>query len=338
MRLVTVERGFSSIIGLALILGCAGVGAISAPTFATITSGQSQPARQVQSSASAAKPSSGFANADARSTGAIIVGARNGVYVYSTTLSLVAEISGISFPYGLALDASGNLYIANGGSGGIPVYKNDYKTLVAILADPYPSLGVAVDKSGVVAAMNIDSKPTSVGSVTFFASGSSTPCVNLTFPNLLGVFQGAFDDAGNLYVTGETLSSSQVVGVIRGGCSATGITLLSTGNTFRTNIFGIQVTRFGKIAVEDQINRVADTYNPPVNDALGMPISTTALPDNTPYQFGYTERGAFIFVADSSTDQVYKYVYPVGGHALQVFGAKQLERPIGLVITPAAQL
>jgi hypothetical protein len=64
-------------------------------------------------------------------------------------LKIVAEISGIPDPQGLALDASGNLCIshlgANGvGTNGIPVFTNDDKTHIATLMDPYDTVAVAV--------------------------------------------------------------------------------------------------------------------------------------------------------------------------------------------------
>jgi hypothetical protein len=79
--------------------------------------------RGSQSTLALVNRQSGFAESNAASTGSIIVSASGGIYVYSNTLKLVAEITGVAYPVGLALDSSGNLYISNLGTNGIPVYK-----------------------------------------------------------------------------------------------------------------------------------------------------------------------------------------------------------------------
>lgn len=76
---------------------------------------------------------------DTASTGDVVVSTSFGVFVYSAALKPVAQINvqnSFGNPLGLALDAAGDLYVANGGTNGIPVYKNDYKTLIATLTAP----------------------------------------------------------------------------------------------------------------------------------------------------------------------------------------------------------
>jgi hypothetical protein len=229
-------------------------------------------------------------------------------------------------PAGLALDASGDLYVANYGNS-IPVYKNDYKTVIATLSAPNGAQGIAVAQNGVVGTV--------IGNqVTFYASGSTTPCASLSLPKVHQLYQGAFDAAANFYVTGQDSNYNGIVGVISGGCSATSFTLLSTSNSLGQFVYGIQVTRFGKIAIGDQGSNAIYEYDPPVNGALGQPVATTDLPSSTKaiYEFGFTAKGAFVFVA-SDSGIVAKCAYPSGGRLLQSVGQQQqLDNPTGLVV------
>jgi hypothetical protein len=277
----------------------------------------------------------GFADADAAKTGAVIVSAGD-VLVYTMTGKLTARITGMDGPQGLAVDTAGDLYIATG-TRGILVYKNDYKTLIATLLDQYPALGVAVDSTtGVVAAIN--TYPSPVGNIMFYPKGASTPCANLFFKNVGGFFQGTFDKGGNLYVTANLQSGRRVVGVIRGGCSAKALTILSTANVLY-GPWGIQITPTGKIAVADRVENEILTYDPPgaMKDTLGKPIATTPLGViETNAQFAFTKNGAYLFIAGLNLDKAVKYAYPAGGNPIEYIGGRHLYGPIGLVVTPAA--
>lgn len=155
-------------------------------------------------------------------------------------------------------------------------------------------------------------------------------------PSVNALFQGAFDAVGNFYITGQDLNYNAIIGVIRGGCSATGLQVLSTANALGQYIYGIQVTRFGKLAIGDQSNKAIYTYNPPVNGALGKPIATTPLPADALFQFAFTAKGAFVFVSEQK--EIAKYEFPGGGNPLQVFGQRQqLTSATGLVVAPPAQ-
>jgi hypothetical protein len=317
-------RGLLRIFSVVLLVGTE----LNLPASAALAESRSQrlPIQQSVNSGSLS---------ETRSTGSVIVGENGNIYIYSNTLKLVGQINNVGMAVGLALDGAGDLYISNEGAPGVAVYANDYKTQIATLSNPYPSDGVAVSKNGTVAVL--DAPSTVNGHVTFFATGSTNPCASVTLSNVLPLLQGSFDAAGNLYVTGEDLNHNPVVGVIPGGCSATGVTILSTATKF-TYLFGIQITRFGKLAVEDSANHVIYTFDPPHNGALGKPIATTELSATSPEQFAFTADGAFLFTAEQSQAVVAKFAYPAGGTALQTFGRGQLFHPVGLVITsPTSQ-
>jgi hypothetical protein len=200
------------------------------------------------------------------------------------------------------------------------------------------SLGVAVDvTTGLVAATNVDMHHHGIGNVTLYAPGSATPCATVTDRRLSLVYQAAFDRAGDLYVTAYAHANAPVIGVIRGGCSAKGVILLSTPNTFGSYLFGIQITPFGKIAVEAPGTQTIYTYDPPVRGVFGEPIATTVLTGSqVPQQFAFTAKGAFLSVADTKLNKVLKYAYAAGGAPVASFRTRQIY-PTGLVIAPPAQ-
>ena len=179
MRFIGLIRcALSGFAFVATLAGCSSAGSSSS------SASVSPPLIQPQSVRRSESLSVGFADADAASTGAVIVSNSdsNVVNVYTMAGKLTAQITGLGHPEGLAQDTTGNLYIATAGNSdqGILVYKNDYKTRIAALSDPYPAVGVAVDNAtGVVAAINVD--PGRVANVMFYAKGATTPCA--TFPS-----------------------------------------------------------------------------------------------------------------------------------------------------------
>jgi len=279
--------------------------------------------------------SAGFADVDAATKAAIIVSdaGTNDVYVYSTAGKLTATITGFNEPQGLGGDALGDLYVANTGNSDVLVYPNTYKKIKATLTDPGQSpVGVDVTPTGVVGVTNIITTAGGPGSVSFYAKGKTTPCVTVANANWGRVYFGAFDDAGNFYIDGETPSGAVIVGVVKGECKAKAITTLTTANTI-TFPGGVHVSPTDKIAIDDQSGAAIYTYNPPVKNALGTPVSTTPITGaSDPVTFAFTKTAADVWTADAGLAESLEYKYPAGGSPVKTITG--FTQPIGVVVTP----
>ncbi len=115
--------------------------------------------------------------------------------------------NGIDYPFGIATDKSGTLYVANllGGSpnnGSITVYPKGATspslTIISGLDNPY---GVAVDSKGNVFATNLDND-TMVG----YAAGATTPFETINFSALGQVLGIATDGKDNVWLGSDSTS------------------------------------------------------------------------------------------------------------------------------------
>jgi hypothetical protein len=294
--------------------------------------------------------SPGFAEPDAGSKTAVIASdiQTNDVYAFTSTGVLVATITGFMEPEGMALDASGNIYIANTYGGNVPVYESDYKTPKPALQDPneYPG-SVAVDAAtGIVAVNNLLNGAQSKGSgnVSFYAKGTTSPCAKVFGDSQWDEVQAsAFDAAGNLYVVGNTSPDSNgnvrvLVGIITSaGCDSKTKSLATLNAPRLTFPGGVSVTPKGKIVICDPLLAEVFTYNPPVKGSLGSPIATTQLVGaNRPIAIAFNKSASDIWTAEPSGDVAAKYSYPSGGNPITQFTGPLIE-PNGIAVTPLEQ-
>jgi DNA-binding beta-propeller fold protein YncE len=346
-------RVFVSACALTALAGCSGIATSSTSTPQTALASRARASNtSVDSNVEptsvlrpdvtyvrAHDPSGGFADPDAASKAAVIVAdsGSDNVYVFTTKGKLTATITGLDEPQGVALDAAGNLYVANTLGNDVIVYKNDFKTVLATLADPgqYPA-GVGVDRAtGLVGVTNIVSTGGGTGSVSFYEPGATQPCNTLTSARFAKVYNGAFGEAGHFYIDGlEHGGKKTAVGVIEGGCSAKLIKTLRTANTIAFP-GDVKVSPSNQIAIGDQGNQAIYTYDLPKNGSLGKPIATTPLTyASDPVSFAFTKSGDAVYVADTTLPrgEVQKYRYPRGDSTLETFYAGKT--PIGIVVTP----
>lgn len=133
------------------------------------------------------------------------------VYVYSAkgqAQKPIATITdGIATPQGLAVDSSGNLYVANSGSNTVAVYPPGQTTPSATYSQGISTpFDVAVGNDGTVYVANETGGASYSGSVTEYPSGSTTPSATI---ELAGdyAFAVALDSSNSLYVSWFSLSS-----------------------------------------------------------------------------------------------------------------------------------
>ncbi len=179
--------------------------------------------------------------------------------------------TGLAFPWGIALDSSRNIYVANngsttggsttGGSGSVTVYtsaSNGNVVPSATISGSDTALnspgGIAVDSGGNIYVTNDGAISGNADSITVYAPGSNGDAIpantlfalGLEYP--LGIL---IDSGGNLYVANDGsndgtvdaitvyppngLVPSKTIGMDTGLNSPAGITLDSSGNIYVTN-------------------------------------------------------------------------------------------------------
>ena len=292
---------------------------------------------------------------DAKGGASIIVSdaSDNVVDIFNTRGKQTAQLTGFSQPQGLALDAAGDLYVADTNNSRIQVYAAGFKGTPTTINDSGESpVSVAVDGNGNVGVANILATGSGSGSVSFF-NKAGTLLTTLSNANFAKVFFDAFDDKGNLYIDGTNASGAFVAGEVVGGVSGNAISILTTGNSVGFP-GGIAISSKGKIAIDDQENVAIFTYDAPVNGSLGTPIATTPLTGaGDPIGIAFTRTDKRIWVADAARqmspasahvkpDKVLvssadKYRYPKGGGSTKDILFMHGAQPSGVVLTGDVQ-
>jgi hypothetical protein len=370
-----LEYLLSGTVALAVLAGCSGGGA-GAPAASSAFSPQLAGAQsmsaghQVSQSASVLRPgvpqlhsslsAAAFVSNGINATGgaSIIVSdaSDNVVDIFGAGGRQTAQLTGFSLPQGLALDTSGNLYVADTNNSRIQVYAAGFKGKPTTINDPgeFP-VSVTIDSKGNLGVANILTTGDGPGSVSFFNKGG-TLLTTLSNANFAKVLFDAFDDKGNLYIDGTNASGAFVAGEVVGGASGNAITILTTGNPVGFP-GGIAISSTDKIALDDQQNLTIFTYNAPVKGSLGMPIATTPLTGaGDPISFAFTRTNKDIWVADAArglsrgstasspgeppkvlVSSADKYRYTKGGASSKDILFKHGAQPSGIVLTQDAQ-
>lgn len=133
------------------------------------------------------------------------------VYVYDARgqgqKPIATIVNGISAPAGIAVDSSGNLYVANSGNSTVTVYPPGTTTPSATYTSgvntPY---GVAVGSDGTLYVANLYGGSSGGGSVTEYPAGNTLPNVTVTLAGENAV-NLALDAENRLYVSWFSLSS-----------------------------------------------------------------------------------------------------------------------------------
>jgi hypothetical protein len=253
---------------------------------------------------------------------------------------VVGQITGLTEPQGITTAKNGDLYVANTNSSNVLVYAPPYTAAPKMTipdAGEYPA-DVAVSNAGLVAITNICDAPKcrlGTGNVVLYAKGSTRSCATVSYSgsNFTRIMFAEFDKTGVLYIDGMNSGYQTSFGLVTGGCKATTITNLKYVYTVSFP-GGIQIDKSGDIAFCDQYNHDVVTFDPPVNNAFGEPVSTTPLTGSiSPIGIAILASGTALYAADSgSTGLAEEYKYTAGGapeNTIAVGG-----QPIGIAVTP----
>jgi hypothetical protein len=253
---------------------------------------------------------------------------------------MVGQITGLTQPQGITTDKEGDLYVANTNSSNVLVYAPPYNgapTMTISDTGEFPA-DVAVSNAGVVAITNICNAPKcrlNTGNVVLYAKGSTKSCATVSYSgsNFTRVMFAEFDKKGVLYIDGMNSGYQTSFGLVTGGCNATTITNLDYVYTVSFP-GGIQIDKAGRIAFCDPVNQVVDTFDPPVNDTFGDPVSTTPLTGSiSPLGIAILASGTNLYAADpGGSGFAEEYKYTAGGAAENTIGVGG--QPIGIAVTP----
>ena len=128
----------------------------------------------------------------------------NDVYVYDySNGKQVGTLTGFDEPYGMCVDAKGDVYITNYGAGNALEYAHGGTEVINTFDSGGTPIGCAVDSKGDVAVTSFDP-----GEATVFAGGDPTKGTSYTGPCTY-LWSMGYDHSGNLIGVGETSSGAR---------------------------------------------------------------------------------------------------------------------------------
>jgi len=207
---------------------------------------------------------------------------------------------GVSYPYNLAVDAAGTLYVQNNNNT-VTEYAKGTTTPSKTLDEPESGVGtgicITVGSDGTVYTVDHYA-----GKVYEFKNGSTSPTTTLDLSEAFGV---ALDSKNDLYVGWAPNSSGGPGHVNRYKPGSTkghdlGITVEYSG--------GLAVDDDDNLLVGDQGNRVVDIFKP----GTDTPFRTISTSPAAPYQFAFDKNDKELYLVSGSPAEVYVYDYKSG--------------------------
>ncbi len=166
------------------------------------------------------------------------------IYVYDLGrgATQIGEIStGLDGPFGMTIDGSGNLYVANQNvPGNVVIYApGTAKPSLTLSDDLYVPQGVAVDSGGNVWITNREYGSGQSG-IAVFPPGETTPSAYITSDLIQKPIEDFFDQEGNLYFSDQETGvseiahgSQEVISLdLQGLAHADGVILGASGNLY----------------------------------------------------------------------------------------------------------
>jgi hypothetical protein len=252
------------------------------------------------------------------------------VYVYSYPKgTLKGTLTGFTNPVGECVDKTGDVFITDFFSSNILEFAHGGTSPIATLSDPgyYPT-GCSVDPT--TGNLAVTNEETAVGSgqgdVAIYKDAKGSPKAHYADPHIYYMYFCGYDNAGNLFVDGQTSDSAFGFGKLpSGGSSFTNITL----NQSIAYPGGVQWD--GKnTAVGDEQTGVI--YEFTIKRKKGTKVGSTPLVGaSAVYQFWI--QGAKVVAPSEDTQSVMIYNYPAGGSATKTITG--LDSPAGATVSRA---
>ncbi|HZY95989.1 MAG TPA: hypothetical protein VFE35_02685 [Candidatus Cybelea sp.] len=249
------------------------------------------------------------------------------VYVYSYPQGkLEGTLTGFSRPWGLCVDKTGDVFVADLTGYRILKYRHAGTKPILTLNDPYeePS-GCAVDSTtGDLAVANLSTPYSSPGDVLVYPNGQGTPRryydKKITYYDFCG-----YDNAGNLYVDGMQTGKFALAKLPKGKGYFTDISV----NATISYAGGVQWD--GKnVAVGDYKSGVI--YQFQISGTQGIEVGVTHLLSSN-YAVAFWIQGSTVIGPNDDGANIMYWNYPGGGLPVKTIGG--LRNPWGATISLA---
>ncbi len=207
----------------------------------------------------------------------------------------------LSNPWGMAVDKSGNLYVANSEDENVLVYEKGSTSPTRTLEDSKFPCDVAVGSDGTVYVANGSGPMFSSGNVVIYGSGATQPTQTLNNGHFFHVAGLALDKAGNLFVS------------YNGQLSGTGgvVEYHAPKFTNTTNMHiklgyagGVGFDAKGHLLVIDQTAPSLNVYNVGQRKA----VATLTLPGES-WFFAFNQKSTRLYVSDQQLGEIDVFRY-----------------------------
>ena len=245
------------------------------------------------------------------------------VYQVTPPYNLVRKIrAGVSGPNGMAVNAAGDLFVANVDNDTVEEFGPHTDTPIRVITTSFHNpLTLAVGSNGTLYAVNY--LQIGHGSSIFeFRPGNTIPAVTIHLP---GGFEGlALDDHNNLYAGYNTVTGvGRILRFAPGSAvgKELGIKLRFAG--------GVAIDNRGNLLACDQTGHVIDVFAP----GQTTPMKQISQGLTSPYQMTFSPDFTRLFVADNVSHTVNVYSYPDGMLVNQIQRANAAS---GVAVDPPA--
>ncbi len=333
------------LVGVAMLAGCSGspnsslpVGGLGALRDAALTMPHfvQRPVRSDHGK-SWMDPAYGIAGAHKKKSLLLYVAddSTNDVFVYDyKSGKQVGQLTGFDGPYGMCVDAKGDVYTSNFDNGTVTEYGHGGTTAINTYKSGGEPIGCAVDAKNDLAVTSFDP-----GEVTVFRRGDPGKATTYSDPDCEFLWTMGYDDKGNLMGEGEyssidvcallagsktmtTLGASRNITIeFPGGTTWDGVYIAlgdqgsGQGNPMQPGIIqvtlsGTTLTEVGETVLND------DCYSDYVDDPNPFVVGEKNTPVN--HTQGKVLVGPNLWCTEEGTSKVDYWHYPAGGAPFKV--------------------